>query len=392
MDRGEDTASLCAMSPGLRVAAFLIAIFIPAAATTGFQPLFLADRGLDAAAIGQILAVATFARVLAMPGWGWLADHVGRRREVLLMASLLAALAGFAWLGAHGYAALFAVTLLYGVGASCLMPMADAVALTLAHAGRMDYGPVRAVGSIAFMATIAFSGWLTGVAGSAVLPWLVGVPYLAACGFALLLPDTQGPRALGRAGGFLGVLASRPVRLAMLASALLQGGHAAVYALGSLHWRAHGVPEGVIGLLWATGVASEIVLFFVARPIAGRIGPAGLTALAALAATLRWAVTAHTTALPALFAMQMLHGATYGMTHISAMLLLSRNVAPEHAAVAQTLHAAIGVALPVGALMWLCGQAYDGSGAVFLAMAGLGLLALPVAWRIARLPGRERLA
>lgn len=374
------------MSPGVRVAIFLIAIFIPAAVTTGFQPLFLADRGLSAASIGEILAVATMARMVSMPVWGWGADLLGRRREVLAVASLVAAAGGFGWLGTYSYWALLGMTVLYGVGAASLMPMADAVSLNLAREGRMDYGPVRAVGSIGFMATIAFAGWVTGVWGSAVVPWMVGGPYAVAAGLALALPDTQGARTGPRMGGFLLLLTSRPVLLAMASSALIQGGHSAVYALGSLHWRRHGVSEGVIGLLWAMGVFSEILMFFAARRVADRIGPAGLTAVAGVAALVRWGVTAVTVSVPVLFAMQALHGATYAMTHLSAMLLLSRNVAPERAAAAQTLHAALGVALPVGVLMWVCGGVYDGTGGVFVGMAVMGALVLPVAWGISRLP------
>jgi PPP family 3-phenylpropionic acid transporter len=374
------------MSASLRVSAFLVAIFIPAAATTGFHPLFLADRGLTAAELGEILAVAMIARMLAMPLWGLLADLLGRRREVLMVASALAALSGVSWFGAHAYWPLMLVTMAYGATASALMPMADAVALTLAREGRLEYGPVRGVGSIAFMITIACAGWMFDLWGSGTLPWLVAVPYAVSVLAARSLPATQGPGTATAVGG-IALWRHRPFLLAIAASALIQGSHAGVYALGSLHWRTHGVHEGTIGLLWAEGVLSEIILFFLARPMAERLGPPGLIAVAATAAVLRWSVIGTTTAVPWLVAAQALHGATYGMTHLSAMLLLSRTIPPAKAAVAQTTHAAIGTVLPIGLLMWLTSAAYDGTGAVFYAMAALGVAAFPVAWLLARLPG-----
>ena len=372
------------MSASLRVALFLIAIFIPSAAITGFQPLFLADRGQSPAAIGQIMAIATMMRMLAMPLWGQLADRLRRPRAVLSAAAALAAAFGLSWVPLQGYGPLLAATMLYGACAAALMPMADAISLTLARQGRLDYGTVRAIGSIGFMASIAGSGWLIGQFGSGLVPWLVGLPYAVAALFALALPDTA-PLAAAPAGG-LRLLSLRPVRLAIAGSALLQGSHAALYGLASLHWRNHGLSERVIGLLWAEGVLAEIMLFFAGRHFAARLGPAGLIAGASVAALVRWSVTAGTTALPALVAVQALHGATYAMTHLAAMLLLSRAIPPERAAAAQTLHAALRAALPTGVLMWVTGQLYDGTGAVFLIMAGLGALALPVAWRISRLP------
>jgi PPP family 3-phenylpropionic acid transporter len=286
---------------------------------------------------------------------------------------------------------LLAVTVVFGVCGSALMPIADALSLTLVREGRMEYGPVRAVGSIGFMVSIAFAGWLTGVFGSNTLPWLVALPYVAAALLTRQLPDTAPRQAASRTAGGVRLLTHRPFLLALAASALLQGGHAAIYGLGSLHWRLHGLPEGTIGLLWAEGVLAEILLFFAGKWFADRLGPAGLVGVAAVASLLRWTVIASTTALPALVAVQALHGATYGMTHLSAMLLLSRTIPPERAAAAQTLHAALGAVLPVGVLMWLTGQAYDGTGSVFWAMAGLGALALPVAWMTSRLPARRAL-
>ena len=57
------------MSAAARVAAFLGAYFA-ANAINAFMPLWFADRGLSAAAIGQILGAAALLRVLAGPGWG----------------------------------------------------------------------------------------------------------------------------------------------------------------------------------------------------------------------------------------------------------------------------------------------------------------------------------
>ena len=96
-----------------------------------------------------------------------------------------------------------------------------------------------------------------------------------------------------------------------------------------------------------------------------------------------------TTALPALLVVQLLHGATFGMQHYSAMLMLNRTVAPARAATAQTLHATLGSSVPTGLLIWLTANLYDGSGQVFLLMALLAACALPLApglrraWRMA---------
>ncbi|MEA2741381.1 MAG: 1 like family, partial [Acetobacteraceae bacterium] len=74
------------MSAATRVAAFLGAYFA-ANAINAFMPLWFADRGLSPAAIGQVLGAAALLRVLAGPGWGNVADRIGRRRPVLFFAA-----------------------------------------------------------------------------------------------------------------------------------------------------------------------------------------------------------------------------------------------------------------------------------------------------------------
>ena len=82
------------MSAGFRVALFFAALFAAAAINTAFLPLWFADRGLTAVAIGQVLGAASLLRVFAGPGWGTVADRIGRRRPVMLVAAITACIGG----------------------------------------------------------------------------------------------------------------------------------------------------------------------------------------------------------------------------------------------------------------------------------------------------------
>ena len=191
--------------------------------------------------------------------------------------------------------------------------------------------------------------------------------------------------APGGVGGIAGLFGNPAFLLTVGASACVQGAHAGLYVLGTLHWQAHGMTSATIGLLWSEGVVAETLFFLFGRRLAERLGPAGMTAIAAGSAVLRWTVTGLTADLGWIVAVQWLHGATFGMQHLSAMQMLSRHVAPERAGAAQTLHAALGGALPVGIASWVVGRMYDGSGSAFLlmaAMGGCGLLFIPGLWRV----------
>jgi PPP family 3-phenylpropionic acid transporter len=235
------------------------------------------------------------------------------------------------------------------------------------------------------MVMTAGAGALLGRTGSWVVPWLLAAGYSAAALLSPALPTTSRPepRTGGRGGGRLG---SR-FRVALLATALVQGSHAAYYAFASLHWRASGIPDGVIGLLIAEGIVAEIALFIWGRTLVERLGPAGLTSIAAASCLVRWTATALTTAVPALAAVQLLHAGTFACQHLSSMMVL-RTLPPGRAGVAQTMLASLGFSAPTGLLIWLSGRIYgEAGGRVFLVMAAIGGSALLLA---PRLPGGAR--
>jgi PPP family 3-phenylpropionic acid transporter len=378
------------LSPGSRVALFMSAVFATFAIQGAYLPLWFADRGLSASSIGQILGVASLFRVLCGPAWGAVADRVGQRGTVLFLTALAATCGALLYLPSHGFTAILLVAAGQGMVSSALSPLIDAMALALMREGRMQYGPIRAWGSAAFMTATAAGGWLVGAVGSWLVPWLLATGYATAAASARLLvePATQsGPRNPLAALSLL----KRPAFLLTIAcSALIQGAHAAYYGFGPLFWRSQGFSDATIGLLIAEGIVAEIFLFARGRKLVERLGPAGLTAIAAGASVLRWTVTAFSPPLAVLAAMQALHAATFAFQHLSAMQMLTRTIPPERAGTAQSLHAALGMGAPTGLMMLVCGWLYAGTGGhVFLAMAalaGLALLLVRPLWR-ASLPG-----
>ena len=364
------------MSDGVRVALFFAALFAASAVNTAFLPLWFADRGLSAAAIGQILGFASLLRVLAGPSWGTLADRIGRRRPVMLAAGIAASAAALLYLPLHGFMPLLLVAAAQGIAGSALNPLINSLALALARAQRMEYGPVRSIGSIAYMAASAGAGWLLSVTGTWLVPWLLAASYGSATAVTPFLPEAAS-RAVPRAFAGLRLLANRPFRLVVLASALIQGAHAAYYGFAPLYWRSQGMSDAVIGLLMAEAIVAEVALFAWGRG-ADRAARAGGT-YRVRRRGIGIALERHRLAPPlaVLAAVQLLHAATFAMQHLSAMLVLSRTVPPERAATAQALHSALGYGAPGGLLMLLAGFLYARFGGMaFLAMAAIGGSAL----------------
>lgn len=373
-----------ARSAGVRVGAFLGAYFA-ANAVNAFMPLWFADRGLTAGGIGEVLGVASLLRVLAGPGWGIVADRIGRRRPVLVAAAAAAAFLALAYPPLSGFMPLLLVAGAQGIAASAVNPLADSLALALAREGRMEYGPVRSVGSAAYMVATAGAGSLLTAVGSWLVPWLLALSYATTAVLAPTLPEAATPPAAPRAWAGLALFRLPGFRIAVAATALIQGAHAAYYGFAALLWRSQGLSDRTIGLLIAEGIVVEILLFARGRRLVARLGPAGLTGCAAAASMLRWTIIAAMPPLWVLAPAQVLHAATFAMQHLSAMLVLTRIVPPERAATAQALHAALGYGAPTGLMMLLAGALYaHGGGLAFLAMAAASGAALLLVGPLAR--------
>jgi MFS transporter, PPP family, 3-phenylpropionic acid transporter len=166
-------------------------------------------------------------------------------------------------------------------------------------------------------------------------------------------------------------------QLFLSAAGAVQAAHAVFYAFGVLHWQKLGIPNGAIGLLWATGVAAEIGLFAFSRSIVRKFGSVELIAAGAAAAIVRWLAMAFDPPFLILVPLQVLHALTFGATHLGAMHFIARTVGSERAGTAQALHASATNGIAMGGAMLLSGVLYARlGGQSYLAMALIAVLGL----------------
>ncbi|WP_336486426.1 MFS transporter [Methylobacterium nigriterrae] len=354
-----------------------------------FLPNWLAARGLSSGEIGAVLAGATLTRLVAGPLAGRAADRRAAARPILATASVLAGLAALLHLSGHGFPALLAIGLAYAVATAPLAPLADALALAGARGGAaFQYGWVRGAGSAAFIAATSLVGWLIEARGLSAAIVAGGVLFLGtglAAASAPARAEPEAERIRARAEGLwrgFADLARRPAfRRTVLAAALVIGAHAMHDAFAMILWRSAGIGAGAAGLLWSEAVAAEVFVFLLAGPwLLARIGCAGGLMLAAAAGALRWGVMAETSAVPWLAGTQILHGLTFALLHLACLGLIEREVPERLRATALTLYGTVGLGLAGAAVTLASGYLYEAFGAhAFRAMAGLSLLALPLA-------------
>lgn len=373
------------MSPrgaAFRLAAYYSALFAAVGIQLPFWPLWLKDRGLSPAEIGVVLAASYLVKSVVNPLVGHMVDRRGDRRRPMVWLALGATLvwAGFAF--TSHFWAILALTVI-GVGLwGGIMPVGEALAMMTTHKLGLDYGRVRLWGSAAFIAAAIGTGrLLVGMPTSALVWWITGALALNALA-CWNLPDTRVPAAEAAAAPPLKPLVTSTAFLLFLAAGSLNSAaHTVYYAFSTIHWKAAGIADDTIGLLWSEGVIAEIVLFAMSGAAVRRCGPIGLLLLAGLGGVLRWTVLGLTTDLPWLALVQVLHAATFGCAHLGAMHFIQRSVPAGLSARAQGIYAAVAMGVVPGLMSPLTGRLYEAlSGHAFLVMAALsGLMALAAA-------------
>jgi PPP family 3-phenylpropionic acid transporter len=200
---------------------------------------------------------------------------------------------------------------------------------------------------------------------------------LAAC---FWIPSASAAAGRARWAALGRFAADRRFWLFVASGAALQSSHQLYYGFGTLYWQEVGFADAVIGGLWAEGVVAEIVLFWFSAPVVARLGPLGLMALGGIAGVVRWSLIGIVPGLAAAAVLQLLHGLTFGASHLGAMHFMARSVPPGAAASAQSLYAAVSAGLGSGIVMLAAGalySAYGGRAYLFMAvLSGAGLIGI----------------
>jgi len=357
-------------------ALFYIAYFATHGIYLPFFPVFLAGRGLVETQIAIVLAIPLAMRMVFAPATGYAADRMPDKRWALV-AFAWAAVAIFGLLyWAGGFVAILAVTLGYAVFWTALVPVIDAVTLSLERNKGHSYGKIRLWGSLAFIVTNVGVGSLLAPDSGELIFWLLLGGGIATGFAALVAPraratDVSAPHPADNTSASAFRLLTRPAYLTMLlTAALIQATHAMVYGFGTIHWSSIGIPGWQIGSLWAIGVVAEVFVFAVAGRLLGRFGARGLILIGGIASLVRWLVFPLVGDFWLLLPLQALHGLTFGATYLGTVQFISGAIPDRLSARAQSGNATIGAILLAASTL--------ASGPLYAAFGGWGFALMAV--------------
>jgi MFS transporter, PPP family, 3-phenylpropionic acid transporter len=363
----------------VRLSSYGAAYFFATGAFMSYWPVWLHDRGVQDAEIGTLFMSRQIMSVASTLAIGWMAHRIGNMRGLLLSLAVAAILLMGAYELSWGFLAILLVSLAWGAVWAPTMALYDSVLVTETKARGFNYGSLRVWSSVTFIIGTVICGAAVDRFGS---PWVL---YVGAVGVFLLLPlclalPAEGKRADGGRHAPFGIpdlLRSRPFVLFLVATGCCQASHAVLYSFGTLTWRAAGLSDLTISLLWSESVAVEILLMLASGWLLARLGPCGLIAFGLGCALVRWLGMAFTTELWALILLQALHAGTFAACHLGAMAFIQRALPSSGVALGQSVYYAIGTGAAQAIVFQLSGLLYAAFGQkAFLAMFAVAVLGM----------------
>jgi len=369
--------------PYWRLSGFYFFYFALLGAFIPYWGLFLRERGFDAVAIGELMAILMATKVVAPNVWGWLGDHLGHRMLIVRVASVVSVLVFLGMYVAEGFWAIALVMTLYSFFWNASLPQFEAVTFSYLKERAARYARIRVWGSIGFIATVIVLGVLVERYGpETVLPAVLVIFVLIWLSSMLVRDPDPEPHPQNQQS--LGSILRKPAILGFFGAVfLMQVSHGPYYAFYSIFMKDQGYSETLIGQLWALGVLAEVGLFVVMHHLLDRFGARRVLIASLLLAALRWVlIGGFVDSLALLLLAQVLHAATFGTFHAAGIHLVNHHFRGRHKGRGQALYSSVsfGAGGAVGSLA--SGYLWQGLGPemTYAVAAAVALLGALVAW------------
>ncbi|WP_106494694.1 MFS transporter [Lentibacillus sp. Marseille-P4043] len=289
-----------------------------------FLPLYLRYKGLDGTEIGWVLAVGPLAAIFSQPFWGYLSDKYKTVKWMLVICIIGLLISSILFFQMNGLVALILMGAVFYFFTSPIGALGDSLAQRRADDLNVNFGGIRMWGSIGFAISSLIVGKVLSSIGVQYMIW----PYLffGTCALivALRLTDVKVESDPIRLKDISKIIRNKPFFLFLFMIMFLSISHRANDSYIGLYIAQLGGSEGMVGLAWFVGVASEAAVFALAFFWFRKFHTLIFIIIAGVLYSIRWFLYAVIDDPIYIIPLQVLHGLTFGIFYLSAFQFISR--------------------------------------------------------------------
>lgn len=370
--------------PYWRLSSFYWFYFASLGALVPYWGLYLSDSGYNPIEIGQLMAVIMGTKIIAPYLWGWIADHRGNRLFIIRLGAVFSAIAYAGIFISNSFWWIFIVLLVFSFFWNAILPQFEA--LTFNHLDKKDhqYSWIRGWGSVGFIIAVISVGMLLNSIAIAQLPVVVLLLLTGIAVTTLVISEHSGAVNKEQHLPLMNILKNKHVLALLFACLFVQASHGPYYTFYTIYAEANGYSNSWIGVLWAIGVISEVVVFAMMPWLVKRFSLRTLLLASLLSGSVRWLLIAFyiDNIYITVFA-QIFHASTFGIYHAVAIAYIHRYFKGKNQGKGQALYSSLSFGLG-GALGSLYGgYLWESAGAslTFSIAAILSFIAFAISWQ-----------
>ncbi len=328
------------------LAGFYFFYFASIGAFLPYWSLYLKYLEFSARQIGELSAVLLATKIFAPYLWGWIADHTGKRLSAIRLASFIGMMIFAAALFFKDYWPLLIILAGYSFFWNATLPQFEAATMNNLAGSKHMYSRIRLWGSVGFIITASLLAPALEKFGIQYLPWIILLILSLTWINTLLVNEAPQGIKIITSPSMLKTCLQPQVFALLLACFLIQASHGPYYTFFSIYAEDSGYSRTLIGQLWSLGVLAEVVVFYFMYRWLPQLGAKRLLVIAMLLTVFRWWLIAYYVEyLSILLFAQLLHAASYGLFHASAIHLIDQYFSGSIQGRGQALFASISFGL-----------------------------------------------
>jgi PPP family 3-phenylpropionic acid transporter len=353
--------------PYWRLSSFYFFYFATLGGFLPYWSLYLEHIHFNAVEIGELSALMVATKVIAPNLWGWIADHTGKSLRIIRIASFFAALIFVGFLYKDNYIWVAMVTIGFSFFWNAALPQFEAATLFHLKEEPHGYSKIRLWGSIGFIFSVLGIGRIVDFYSIDYLPEMIVCLLSLIWLVSLMTPEVHVFHKEKNVIGISKIVKQPEVIAFFVVYMLLQLAHGPYYVFYSIYLNQFNYTSTVIGLLWALGVAAEVLLFVFMKRILVWFSLRSILLLSIFFSICRWLIIAfYVESLSVMIFAQLLHAASFGSSHVVAIHLVQKYFGEQHQGKGQALYSSLSFGLGgmVGSLF--SGYFWDLYGAWFV--------------------------
>ncbi len=332
--------------PYWRLSSFYFFYFATLGGFLPYWSLYLEHIHFNALEIGELSALMVATKVIAPNLWGWIADHTGKSLRIIRIASFFAALIFVGFLYKDNYIWVAMVTIGFSFFWNAALPQFEAATLFHLKEEPQRYSKIRLWGSIGFIISVLGIGRIVDFYSIDYLPEMIVSLLSLIWLVSLITPEVNVFHKEKNVIGISKIVKQPEIIAFFVVYMLLQLAHGPYYVFYSIYLNQFNYTSTVIGLLWALGVAAEVLLFVFMKRILVWFSLRSILLLSIFFSICRWLIIAfYVESLSFMIFAQLLHAASFGSSHVVAIHLVHKYFGEQHQGKGQALYSSLSFGL-----------------------------------------------